>query len=186
MEAHRRETGRSVITTGRCAATVGSIARNAIVPRATPGPKGSPSGKPQTHEEQSVQGEHGDPRALLHGVRVVVEVDVFFGEGALVLLVGKGPQGAGSKTGRSDEAPNPELDQRRVFRIDAKIAKSYVGDAGSNVIGLVDCESVETCRNGGANDGCRDEKNQQTTEEKYVNARCVPTTCAGRRGVWRH
>src|SRR5215475_10021938 len=36
--ADNRETGRSVITTGKCAATVGSMARNNEVPIATPEP----------------------------------------------------------------------------------------------------------------------------------------------------
>src|SRR5258708_4534975 len=38
-DAHKRETGRSVMTTARCAATVGSMARNAIAPSATPEPR---------------------------------------------------------------------------------------------------------------------------------------------------
>src|ERR1700693_5454861 len=37
--ADSSETGKSVITTGKCAATVGSIARKSTVPSATPGPK---------------------------------------------------------------------------------------------------------------------------------------------------
>ena len=39
------------------------------------------------HQEQSVQRPHGDPRATLHRIEIIIEVDVLLREIALISLV---------------------------------------------------------------------------------------------------
>ncbi|QNI33970.1 hypothetical protein H7849_08715 [Alloacidobacterium dinghuense] len=142
------------------------------------GTKGSPNGKAQRHQQQSVQGEHRDPCTLLHCVRVVVEVDVFFGKRALVLLIRKEPQGARSKTGGGDAASHPQLDQRRMLRVDPKITEPPIVNTGGDVISLVDGEPIKPGRDSGAHDCSRYEQKKQTVDEAYANSWCVPVSYA--------
>ncbi len=66
------------------------------------------------HKQQSVQCPHCGPGTVLYEIGIVVEIDVFFGKRAFVMLVRKGPQGAGSKAGPGDEAPHPQLHEVEV------------------------------------------------------------------------
>src|SRR5271168_4051376 len=87
------------------------------------GTESSPSGKPQAHEQQSVQGEHGDPCTLLHKVRVVVEVDIFYSDGSIVLLTVKRPPGSRSIAGDGTDAWHPWPVHRTKLATNAKSPK---------------------------------------------------------------
>src|SRR5271156_963705 len=66
-----------------------------------------------------------------------------------------------------------------MLRINAKIAKPHVGDAGGDVIGLVDGESIKPGRDSGAHDRSRYEEKKHTGEETCANRWCVPVSCVG-------
>ena len=62
-----------------------------------------------------------------------------------------------------DDAANPEFDERRMLRIDAKVATLDVRNPGDNVVGLVDGEAIEAradrrMKNSSAGDQNNDEQ----------------------------
>src|SRR5712692_7963592 len=90
-------------------------------PERDPGTKGPAHGEGQRYQQQSIQRPHRNPCASLHGIEIVIEVDIFLREIALVFLVSEWADAAQAKAGCGDKASHPELDERRVLWIDAKI-----------------------------------------------------------------
>src|ERR1700730_9818489 len=109
-------------------------------------------GERQQHQQQSVQRPHGDPRAPLHGMELIMKVDVLLREIAFVSLVIEWANAAQVKARSGDNAPHPELDERRMLRIDAEIRIAHVRDASGDVISLINSEAIQASCYGGTDD----------------------------------
>src|SRR5260370_26880640 len=135
------------------------------------GAKSPAHGEGQRYQQQSIQRPHRNPCASLHGIEIVIEVDVFLREIALVFLVSEWADAAQAKAGCGDKAPDPELDKRRMLRIDAEIGIAHVRDARGDVIGLIDSKAVQPGSYGGADDGSAHQREQDKNEEAQVDSR---------------
>jgi hypothetical protein len=133
--------------------------------------KGPAHGEGQSYQQQSIERPHRNPRATLDGIEIVIEVDVFLREIALVFLVGEWADAAQAKARCRDKAADPELDERRMLWIDAKIGMADVRHASSDVISLIDRKAIEPGCYGGADDGSAHEREQDKNEEAQVDSK---------------
>src|SRR5215831_4377941 len=85
--AESSETGKSVITTGKWAATVGSIARKSKVPRATPGPNVLRTANVKNTKSNPFSVHMAIRARRLYRIEIIIEVDVLLREIALISLV---------------------------------------------------------------------------------------------------
>ena len=110
---------------------------------------------------------------MLKGVGVVfLSPDVAVGEGALAGLVVDFAERAEVETQSGDDRANPEFDERRMFRVNAEVGALDVGDAGDDVVALIEDEAIEAFGDGGAQDGSEDdghdEKQEQAKAENHL------------------
>jgi len=69
--------------------------------------------------------------------------DVLLRKATFVILVMKGAQGTEMEPRHGHESPNPQLYERRMFRIETKVGALDVGDARGNVIRLIEGKVVQ-------------------------------------------
>ena len=148
--------------------------RNASAPTAINGPISVPECPPhcqsKTEQQDSIQHEHGDPRPSLRYVRIVFSEYNSFSEMPLIPFFKQGPEGWSLENIWGKKRTHPQLDQRRMFRIQTVIAQARVSNARSDVIGLVDIKTVEAGSDGGAENSAK-HQSQQQCEDSYVSAR---------------
>jgi hypothetical protein len=58
-------------------------------------------------------------------------------------------EGAEVETQSGDYRANPEFDERRMFRVNAEVGALDVGDAGDEVVALIEGEAIEAGGDGG-------------------------------------
>src|SRR5208282_3410693 len=63
-----------------------------------------------------------------------------------------------------------------MLRVDAKVTKPHIGDAGGDMVSLVDGEPIKPGRDCGAHDRGRHEKSKEAAGETY--AWFLPVACA--------
>src|SRR5262249_16372294 len=83
-------TGRSVITTGQCAATVGSTTANKRAPSATAPPENSKCHRGKQQQQQPVKHIHDGTHSTLDFIRVIVLIHRVLDESALLCFVMQG------------------------------------------------------------------------------------------------
>src|SRR5215469_12391870 len=74
------------------------------------------------------------------------------------------------KTCRRHQATNPELDERRMLWIQAKVGTQDVGNAGADVIRLIESEIVQPRRKSGTSDCSTHEKQKKGEKETTVSS----------------
>jgi hypothetical protein len=98
-------------------------------------------------------------------MKIIIEIDIFFGEIALIGLIDEYANGIEVESRRGEERSRPELNERRMLWVDTKIGVAHVGDACGNVIRLVDGEAIKAGGYGGTHDRSTHQQKQHQNEE---------------------
>ncbi len=70
-------------------------------------------------------------------MKIIIEIDIFFGEIALIGLIDEDANGIEVESRRGEERSRPELNERRMLWVDTKIGVAHVGDACGSESNLV-------------------------------------------------
>lgn len=92
---------------------------------------------------------------------MVLQEDGISSKRPLVWLVAKLTERRKAKPRCSKERAGPQLGERRMLWIDPEVSGLDIGDAGSNVVILVDCETIEARRNNGMKQGSGNQRQEQ-------------------------
>jgi hypothetical protein len=120
--------------------------------------------KRETDQKQSIQAKHRGASAALHGIRIIHLENEALRKNSLIRLVTKLAKRLGHEAGRGNGASDPKLHQRRMLWINLKCAVFDIKNAGGNMVGLVECKSIEPGGDGGSKDANPDEQQNQPDE----------------------